>query len=297
MNSKKSKYSWCSLSLKTIKDFWSVWIKDFISYPIRYIENRRLKRQKYEKIRQSIKSDVVKVCIHEWGGYDLSRKKHIKSIKPFECGIKAQLLRFNSGNNPRVDITVTMSDSHLSRELDWIKSRCNHFISVENTSMDFSGYGTFYEKIKNEGNSYIILTNSSVNNMQSSFLENYVSYMDSHPNVGLMGISASSKYYHTLIRNNFNPHIQSFFILTTISVLNEIVEYNGGKFPGKNCTNKHLLIRLGEVELSRIALKLGYNLAVVYKNQVTEFNYSAYPLPLGDLRIYNDNPNSISTIL
>lgn len=289
--------NWSSI-LKSINEFWLIWIKDFIFYPLRYIENRQLIRQNFDRERSPIESATIKVCIHEWGGYNLSRSKNIKKIPPFECGLKEQLIRFNSEKKKLdIDLTVTMSDYNLSKDLDWIKEHCDHFIPVENTSMDFSGYNAFFTKIKNSLNSYVILSNSSVNIIQNEFLETYISYMESHPNIGLMGISASSKYYHTLIRNNFNPHIQSFFILTTLSVLKEIVSSNQGKFPGEGYTNKHLLIRFGEVGLSRFALKLGYSLAVVFDNHITEFNYKNYPLPLGDLRIHSKNPNSISSII
>ena len=123
--------------------------------------------------------------------------------------------------------------------------------------------------------------------------------MENNPDVGILGISYSTKMYQTLIRRNFTPHIQSFFLFTTIDVLNEIVENNQGHFPGENISNKRLLIRKGEIGLSTLALKLGYNLAVVFPTTGKPFkfvNQSQWDKPLGDIRLKIDCPNRINPI-
>lgn len=279
-----------------VQDFYKIWIKDIILYP--YTICRRLTIHHVPRRRTPVQTDKIHVCIHEWGGYMGLRKKNIKNIVPWECGLESQLKRFEPYRiNNRINLTLTMSEVERYPNIDLLKNRVDSIIPVENIGMDFSGYKTFYNLIKNKPNSYVILTNTSINvNSSDSFLEGYVNYLEQNRDVGLLGISSSSKYYHTLLRSNFNPHIQSFFLMTTIDVLKQIVEWNKGKFPGINETNKHLLIREGEVKMTQAILSLGYNAAVVLPSGPVKFNYKNYPLPKGDYRNYSDFPNQIFNI-
>lgn len=243
---------------------------------------------------------TVFVCIHEWGGYPLTRTKHISSdIVPFVCGLKYQLDRYAAYKGRYfIDVTVTMSDVQLCDNIDMVRSKCSTFLPVSNKGMDFSGYASFYERIKDLPNSYVILSNSSVNAMQSDFLDSYIKYMEDNRDVGMLGISCCSKCYQTLVRNNFNPHLQSFFLLTTISVLHEVIKINNNQFPGVGITNKQLLIRDGEIKLSHKVLELGYNLAVVTESGTFKFNADRrdWHLPIGDYRLHTQTPNAIYPI-
>ncbi|GEM_PF-743396 len=258
------------------------------------------------KQRLPVVSDKIHVSVHEWGGYELERQKTIKHGSTFVCGLKHQLSRFKQPvPNFEVDLTVTISDLERHGQLDYIQANANRVIGVSNAGMDFSGYATQYSRIKHLPNAYVILSNSSVEKDQQSFLEGYIDYMEAHPEVGIMGVSYCTKIYQSLVRNNFNPHIQSFFYLTTIEVLSEIVKRNGGSFPGQNITHKLLLIREAEVKVSQLALKLGYQLAVVQENgEVYQFGknhawdngFRNWKLPYGDVRQINQWPNRINKI-
>lgn len=240
--------------------------------------------------------------VHEWGGYPAIRKKKIKNRGIFKCGLEAQLARIE-GYVGKYSIisTLTMSDSELCKNINSIKSRVNKFLLVDNAGMDFSGYSSFYESIKNSPNAYVILSNTSVNSLQNNFIDSYISIMNSDSNIGILGISYCTKCYQSLIRNNFSPHLQSFFYLTTIDVLREIVQFNGGQFPGNGIQNKLLLIRNGEIKISQIALNLGYSLAVVLENSVvykfdSKSTINTWTIYQGDLRQHVSNPNAINVI-
>ena len=218
----------------------------------------------------------------------------------FTCGLDSQLKRFQTYRKDKiVNLTVTMSDTFLSKNINYIKECTDYFISVSNEGLDFSGYNAFYQKIKNQPNAYVILSNSSVNSIQNDFLKGYITYMEENPDVGLLGISYSTKIYQTFIRRNFVPHVQSFFILTTIDVLRNIVQENNGIFPGVGITNKRLLIRKGEIAISQIALKIGYNLAVIMPEVGIPFKFTSkdkWNNPLGDIRLHITHPNIITPI-
>lgn len=275
--------------ISKIKLFFQIWFGGF---------NSSKKFPKLpQKTRKPIISDTILINIHEWGGYLPKRIKKVKGIKEFECGLFYQLKRFSSDyHNKKVDITITLSDAHLYKDIDNLKKYNLRLMEVDNQGFDFSGYSRFYDEIKNLPNSYVILTNSSINKEIIPFLDSFIDYMDKNQDVGILGISGNSKFYHTVFRNNYNPHLQSFFLLTTIEVLKEIVTLNNNTFPGKSETNKHLLIRNGEVKISHLALQLGYHLALVTENKVFKFDFFNYPLKKGDARHFTNNPNTIFPI-
>lgn len=259
-----------------------------------------------DKKRKPIEQDTIYVNIHEWGGYHGKREKNVSVIKPFTCGLSYQIERFhNEKRELSIDLSVTISDPQLYQDLDSIREDVNQIHEVNNIGMDFSGYSYFFENIKDKKNAYIILTNTSVNAQQELFLKSHINYMENHPEVGMLGVSYCSKVIQTFIRNNFTPHLQSFYILTTIDVLKEVVKINGG-FPGENIDHKLLLIRKGEINLSSKVLDLGYKMAIVLedgnvysfsKNSYLDNAYNAWELPLGDIRLQNKVPNRINPIL
>lgn len=283
--------------------FYLILIFEFLLFPFLYLaewrKNRKCKLIKHT-CRKPIADSCVYVEIHEWGGYPLVRRKKVKGIKEFECGLEYQLQRFeNYKGSHLLDVTLTMSDADLCKELGMLRDRVNRIIPVSNAGMDFSGYECFYRMMKGRNNAYVILMNSSVNKLQTDFLDKYIQYMDDNQDVGMLGISYNTKCYQSLIRNNFNPHIQSFFILATVEVLNEAVCLNHGIFPGSGIKHKLLLIRKGELQLSKLVLKLGYALSVVTEEgKVIKFDrYVTRDVFLnGDMRRYSVNPNSINLI-
>lgn len=295
---------WLSLLLSRIKFILLILTEPFVYYPRQLADRLGIidfKSLYYGKRKRApIKSSVVRVCVHEWGGYALERKKVFSKSSMNICGLKYQLLRFSTYRKKGlVDLTVTMSEMDKSNNLEEIKNNCDHFIPVSNIGMDFRGYSTFFNSIINEENCYVILTNSSVEKTQTDFLVGYIRYMNENPDVGMLGISYSTRMYHTLIRRNFIPHIQSFFVMTTLEVLKEIVALNKWKFPGSDAGYKRLLIREGEIPLSRLALKLGYRLAVVFPEDGIPFKFtekSRWTHPFDDLRLTCPKPSFISEI-
>lgn len=248
------------------------------------------------KIRESVQDAKIKVIIHEWGGYPVVRSKTIKHGATFECGLKSQIERFS--NKDKFEMTISMSDIHRFKERTWLCSNYN-VINVDNKGMDFTGYGVFFEKIKDSANSYIILTNTSVNSLQTDFIDDYIQYMENNRDVGMLGVSYCTKMIQTLMRKNFIPHLQSFFLLTTTQVLNEVVALNKGQFPGCGIDHKLLLIREGEIKISQLIQQLGYRLAVVNPLDGIPYkftNYRNWSLPKGDIRQILTEPNKITSI-
>lgn len=291
--------------------FYLILILELVCSPFLYLKNyffnsistkSPLEKRKF---RKDVETDLIYINVHEWGGYKLERKKKISVIPEFSCGLKFQLERFNNEKlTSNIFLNVTLSDPELHDDLDFIKSKSDCVDFVNNDGMDFSGYSFFYEKIKDKKNSYVILTNSSVNSISDLFLKEYIAFMENNKHVGILGVSYCSKMIQTLIKNNFTPHLQSFFYLTTIDVLKEIVEKNDG-FPGKGIKHKLLLIRKGEIAVSQLVKSLGYQLAIVTETKTVEcFGENGFwdngkrrwNLEQGDFRLHTQTPNRINKI-
>lgn len=292
--------------------FYSILLKELFLSPFLYLveelkKHTPLKRTgKPLKIRKPVNSNTLFVGIHEWGGYPMKREKTLSNGTTFDCGLGSALRWIEEYKGSKeTDVTITMSDAAKHQFLD-LKSGGYPIVEVSNAGMDFSGYSSLYEKIKTERNSYVVLMNTSVNSVSENDLDSYISYMESNPDVGILGVSYSTKCYQSLIRNNFRPHIQSYFMLTTIEVLNEIVKYNKGVFPGKGIDHKLLLIRKGEIRMSEIGLRLGYSMAVVLEDgsvfkfqnpSITDNTYYNWKnLPHGDMRLSVKHPNKLNLI-
>jgi hypothetical protein len=299
------------LLVEQLKFFFIV-ILEFLFFPFAYFwewvknKNSSNKPLEVKKVRKSVVSHEVYVNIHEWGGYSNTRIKKIKSGNQFTCGLKGQLERFSTTNvNIKTKIYLTISDIAFFKNNEQIEKDVDVIVPVSNNGMDFSGYSEFYNLINNKPNAYVILSNTSVNIIQTEFLADYIAYMEMNPDVGILGVSYCSKIWQSLIRNNFNPHLQSFFLLTTINVLEEIVAENGGKFPGKGILYKRLLIKKGEIAMSKLTQKIGYNLAVTLengtvfkfgKNGFFDNGYNRWKLKYSDVRLTCVNPNIINEI-
>lgn len=287
--------------MKNRIDFYFLLFKELILLPFLYIKELYIKQRKqsgiYKKYREAVKMKKVSVGIHEWGGYKPVRMKNIKNGTSFQCGLLGQLQRFSKYGY--VDLIVTLSDCEKFSYYDVVSEYTDKVVKVSNKGFDFSGYDAFYQLVKDQPNQYVILTNSSVNLSQDDFLDGYIQYMEENPDVGLLGVSYCTCMWQTLVRNNFTPHLQSFFLLTTTQVLNEVVALNKGKFPGKGINHKLLLIRQGEIKLSRLVQKLGYRLAVVNPQNGIPFKFTDYrhwKLPKGDIRQLLSDPNKITPI-
>lgn len=281
--------------------FYSILCVELALWPLLWMTDRyrRIVCQAPEKpkYRTPVEEHHVLVGVHEWGGYNLDRRKTIKHGATFECGLRGQLERFCG--KPEVELVVTISDASRYDEMEYVRMRANNVIEVDNRGMDFSGFAALYERYKNGPNRYVILTNSSVNALQEEFLNGYIDYMEHNLEVGMLGISYCTKMIQTLVRDNFRPHLQSFFLLTTIDVLREVVTLNGGKFPGNGVAHKLLLIRQGEIRLSQLVRKAGYRLAVINPQNGKPYKFECYKrwaLPLGDIRQQIDTPNRITPI-
>lgn len=273
-----------------------------IEYVIHLFGCHRKKPFGSPKIRSQVFSNEVLVHTHEWGGYPFSREKKIKyTNNSFVCGLKFSFERLTAyGGEFVLRKILTVSDceeSYLSKlKNEEFYDSSFAIYSIPNRGMDFGGYNFISQNCLMDYNQYVFLTNTSINADSIFFIDEYIEIFKKNPKLGLLGISYSSKIYQTLVRTNFTPHVQSFFVLTTSDIIKEVMSNNNGIFPGSNYNYKLSIIRFGEVNLSQIVKRLGYELGVVNELGCLQIlpNIQDNSLVDGDYRLYVNHPNKIN---
>lgn len=271
------------------------------------------KNQYFKPIAESDIKPINSVIylIHEWSKYPIKRDKKVNRIPEFECGLLYQIQRVDRyKGNKKIQKYLTISD-YSSDYLKYLKVNGimlddYNVIPVPNRGMDFSGYSYLVKSIIDfDQNQIIFLTNTSVEKDISEFIDDYVGIFEKYPSLGLLGISYSTIISQSLIKNKFTPHLQSFFLVSRSHILKQVVELNNGNFPGENETLKYSIIRFGEIKLSKLIQKLGYELAVIEPGGKIYFfpkakmfcnGYNTWDLPYGDRRLTNNSPNRIYSL-
>lgn len=264
--------------------------------------------KKIEREKDNTIGKTIIFHIHEWAGYPFIREKTIKHTNcRFTCGLKYSLEKVNSYvGKYEIEKVLTISDCSdeyidCLKLADFFQDDVN-IIPVTNKSMDFSGYSYLAHKIVSiKQNKLVFFSNTSVNAIKCDFIDQYIDIFLKNKNLGLLGISYSSKIYQTLVKNNYTPHVQSFFFLTTTEILEKIITFNRGIFPGEKSSFKLSIIRFGEAKLSQIVQKLGLDLGIIDDTGnllILPINKKdATNLVEGDYRLFVKHPNKINEIL
>ena len=255
------------------------------------------------KLRKRTKKEYeIKLCFQDWSNYKNIRYKLLKNLIWYKCGMNnfsdifktkkynVKKYLFISGNNKQ-----KLKELNLNTDIEVINSKNDYY--------DFSSYSLFYKMNKTK-NSILIFCNSSISSEKiDNFLDGYIEYFKKNKNLGMLGISGNSKNHQSLIFNNFTPHIQTIFFMTTVEVLNKVVKINGNIFPGTDATkfNKYSIIQKGEIVLSKKVLDLGYEIGIVKADgdvfkfkkdkHYQMFNNWKKKYKLGDARLHNTLPS------
>jgi len=264
------------------------------------------------KINKHVLDNEVIFAVHEWAGYHFVREKTIKYVNhKFSCGLKYHFDRlsvYNGAYTIKKILTVSECNDAYIEKLKGTEFYTDGFEvhPVVNNAMDFSGYSFVCEKLLDQNKDQIVfLTNTSIDSALTSFIDEYIQLFKDQPELGLLGISYSTKIYQTFIRNNFRPHLQSFFLMSRSSVLKELLESNGGHLPGATETYKLSIIRFGEVKITEMVQKLGYKVAVITedgefkvipRNGFYYNKYKEWTLPMNDYRLHVKHPNRINPL-
>jgi hypothetical protein len=258
----------------------------------------------------------VQVALIEWMGYPLFRKKPLGEIN-FNCGL-GNLLKNMKKYDPGVDIecSVVLNEFQIQKPNKLIsaaykvpilkplllnnvqtntRQKYDEFLANfpfvnqcfyrDNTNRDIGAYNYFYEYLLQRNYSgHLVLINSSVRGpSEDGWLLKYKNLFEKEPDTGLSGISLNSGYYDLQGVKRFSPHMQSFFLYTSMDVLKQV--FPNGLIGTEEISRKEELIEQGEIGISAKILRAGFGLR---SSIFPDFYYKKgkeWTIPEGDIRV------------
>lgn len=251
---------------------------------------------------------MINVVLADWMGYPLYRRKKIKN-RVIECGVGRLLemmKRFEAGKHFECTLIINTDQQRPSQpsilprlQLRKQKSNCaqsyQHLLEKypfikkilfrENIGMDIGSYNCGLNYLRRQNfDGDVLFMNSSVTGPNSDhWLRKYHDFFHQDQNVGLVGISLNSQ--NTCVADRpFRPHVQSFFLYSSMPILNEAfpLGLTGRKIDATR--QKDELVIEGEIRLSEKILALGYSIG---SYAFPDFIYkigAEWRIPHGDLR-------------
>ena len=261
--------------------------------------------------------EQVRIILVEWAGYPLYREKVVNG-RIVRCGLGRVLENMRRhGPGLAVDISIiingaddeaAMDEGAAGREsrpaLAPIRRLVNRrrlatrmhkyerlprqhpFIRAvhfrDNQGQDFGAYDLGYQLLRQEGYAGdVLFMNSSLSGPhEHGWLLKYRDQFHRHPNVGLCGIGLNS---HDTSDGDgpFAPHVQSYFLYTSMSVLERAV---GPRLFDADTRDKLDIIRRGEIGVSARVLNAGYSITSPVFPEFAYRRGAPWAIPWGDLR-------------
>lgn len=167
----------------------------------------------------------------------------------------------------------------------------------DNRGQDFGAYDFGYQLLRNQGHSGdVLFMNSSVSGPHGhGWLTKYRDQFRRHPNVGLCGIGLNS-HDTSAGEGPFAPHVQSYFLYTTMKVLEHAIGPRLFDAESSQGLDKVDVIRQGEIGVSERVLDAGYSIT---SPAFPEFAYrrgDIWSIPWGDLRYSRRHRAPVNTI-
>lgn len=252
----------------------------------------------------------VKIILVDWIGYPLQRRrrmgrnKHIcglgpllKNLQTYEPGIGYDLMLIINSVLQESKPIFRQFPALIKRRQRQIKRRKARYLKLKqqyqiistlifresNLGKDIGAYDFGFNELKKEGyTGDVVMMNTNIRGpSENDWLINYYKLFRKHQNTGLCGVSLNS-HDTTQTPPVFDPHVQSFFIYSTMEVLKKAFP---NILPGADFdVEKDKLIQTGEIGISRTILDMGYGIVA---SMFPEFHYKKeqeWSLQEGDLR-------------
>lgn len=250
------------------------------------------------------KKREVKIILCDFSCSPLYRKKIIYESCIIDCGIGNlfdNMMKHVAGVDFEVILIINCKDSDSKEEqskyqlLQNIYPFIKKIILRENIGFDFGAYNEGYQYLKPiDYKGDIVFMNSSASGPYNDYwLLRYSYLFHRRKDIGLCGISLNSHTTH-LKYKVFEPHVQSFFLYTSMEVLTSVFP---DSIPGADVVlSKEDIISYGEIELSQRVINNGYGICSKLFENFIYYKGNKWKIPTGDLRykkIYNQFANKI----
>jgi len=246
----------------------------------------------------------VKIILTDFSGYPLYRKKPIcKSL--IDCGIGNffdNAMKYIAGVDFEVILIITSEDSESKEILNRYESLLPKYpfikklFLVDNRFFDFGAYNRGYQYLRStDYRGDVVFMNSSVRGPYNNYwLLKYSYLFHSNKNIGLCGISLNSHTTH-LQTYVFKPHVQSFFMYTSMVVLTSV--FGASLFEEVDVPiSKIDVISKCEIGFSQKILEHGYGICSALFENFVYYKGNKWRVPKWDLR-YNPLYNQFANIL
>lgn len=243
----------------------------------------------------------VKIILNDFADYPLFRQKYI--FQDFiQCGIGnilQNMMKFDAGISFEVILIInekTKNDRGKYTLLKIIYPFIDKIIFRDNTGFNFGAYNRGYQYLKEIGyDDYVVFMNSSARGPDNHYwLLNYYYLFNTKEDIGLCGVSLNSHTTH-LNEMTFKPHIQSFFMFTSMQILKDVFVDD---LPAADLEAARKIERItkGEIEFSNKILMKEYGIRSILHKKFVYYRGCDWKIPYGDPRhnpLYSQFANKI----
>ncbi len=240
----------------------------------------------------------VKIIVAHFDGYPLYREKEVFTSR-ISCGIGRlfdRMLQFRAGVPYEVILVVNLHNgADRLQKQEYYRQIQKKYTFIEkvilrgNSGFDYGGYNDGFRYLKESGFcGDVVFMNSSVRGPYChAWLLSYQYLLYSAKNIGLCGISMNSHATHLpLEKQSFAPHVQGFFLYTTMGIAREVY---GDSLPGADTPmgDKERNITEGELGFSSKMLEKGFGIRCKLFRDFIYYQGGTWDIPEGDHR-YNE---------
>jgi len=216
---------------------------------------------------------MIKVILIDWG------KNNIKSERNMgfdwfynKQGVYSILKNMRQRKSQPFELILVINDASLENEYDYLQDEFKFIETIiyrsSNMGLDWGGYneGVQYLKKQSYEGDLILMNSGCIGPTTNDWIDPYAKLFNSDDNVGLVGTTYCG-YAICLEEQPFSPHIQSYFLYSSMSIVTSILSDG---LPGLYTDEKSSVIEKAEIEFSQKVLKKGYCI----KAKLDNFHYS-----------------------
>ncbi|MEC8677599.1 MAG: rhamnan synthesis F family protein [Candidatus Margulisiibacteriota bacterium] len=212
----------------------------------------------------------IPIILAEWSGFNLKAERCFSFSWLYnKKGIFCLLENLEQFSSNQIEVILIINNG-MPVEYDYLKTNFSIVKQIiyrnSNLGLDFGAYAEGYKYLISTGylGDFILMNSSCIGPGSSDWLNKYkAKFLE--PNMGLVGATYCG-YSLKELKQPFKPHVQSYFLYTSTSILTHVFPAGLNSL---NATNKDEVIIQGEIWFSTQVLNMGYKLGAI----IDDFTY------------------------
>jgi len=225
---------------------------------------------------------MLRIVLVDWAKFNLKTERGMGGDWFFKKhGVAALLSQLKTRKTSSFRLVLVVNGECLSNEYSYLMHEYTFIETiiyrVSNCGLDWGAYDAGFNYLKKQAHDgkVIFMNSSCLGPYNDDWIEPYANAFESAPTVGVVGATYCG-YNIRKKEGAFMPHIQSYFLYTSMPILERV--YPKG-LPYPTSTDKTAVIEEGEIGFSTGLLQKGYAIKALQH----QFSYSQ-----GDLWQYFD---------